>query len=165
MPGAEPSQAKAAPEHARRTRVRYRTPGLKWGTARWGRPLMGGAVGMAIVVTFLAVRGGEPGGDVNPLTGTARGGWNRDEDIVLALVAGGALTAAIAVTFLAEYLRHWTALSVALALGGSLLAIRELGDAGTAASDALLGLTICCAALAGAVLLADAARFRRHRGH
>ena len=165
MSGAGATEATGAPEHARRTRVRYRTLGLNWGAARWGRPLVGGAVGMAIVVTFLAVRGGEPGGDVNPLTGTARGGWNRDEDIVLALVAGGALAAAIAVTFLAEYLRHWTAFSVALMLGGSLLAIRELGDVGTAAGDALLGLTIFYAALAGAVLLADAARFRRRTGY
>ena len=117
MSGAGATEATGAPEHARRTRIRYRTLGLNWGAARWGRPLVGGAVGMAIVVTFLAVRGGEPGGDVNPLTGTARGGWNRDEDIVLALVAGGALAAAIAVTFLAEYLRHWTAFSVALMLG------------------------------------------------
>ena len=47
------------------------------------RPLVGGAVGAAIVVLFLSLRGGPPIEAVNELTGTQRGGWNRLEDVHL----------------------------------------------------------------------------------
>ncbi|MXY79736.1 MAG: hypothetical protein F4Y94_08655, partial [Chloroflexi bacterium] len=94
------------PEHARRERTRYRRPGRAGPAGRWGRPLLGGGVAMAIVVAFLAIRGGEPGEEVNALTGTARGGWNREEDILLALVAGGAAAVGLAAAFLSEYVRH-----------------------------------------------------------
>lgn len=153
------------PEHARRTKTRYVLPGLSWGAARWGRPLVGGGVGMAIVAAFLAIRGGAAGEEVNALTGTARGGWNREEDIVLALVAGGAVTAGIAVTFLAEYVRHWTAIFVAVLLSGTFLALRELRDYDSTTAGALLGLTIGFLALGLAVALFDLARYRRRTGY
>ena len=89
MSSGEPPIA-ARPEHARRTLPRWRTPGLGWQGWRWGRPLISGAVGMAIVVAFLAVRGGPPTDAVDPLTGVQLGGWNRLEDMHLLIVVNGA---------------------------------------------------------------------------
>ena len=155
----------STPEHARRTKTRYPLMGLNWGAARWGRPLVGGGVGAAIVVAFLAIRAGAASEEVNELTGTARGGWNREEDIVLALVAGGAVTAAIAVTFLAEYVRHWTAIFVAALLGGTFLTLRELRDFDATTADVLLGLTIGFLALGLLVALFDLGRYRRRTGY
>lgn len=153
------------PEHARRARTRYRRPGLEGPAGRWGRPLLGGGVAMAIVVAFLAIRGGEPGEEVNALTGTARGGWNREEDIVLALVAGGAAAVGLGVAFLSEYVRHWTAIFVAVLLGATFLALRALGDHDGAAAAVLLGLTIGFLALGLGIALFDAGRYRRRSPH
>lgn len=153
------------PEHARRTRARFRTRGLDWGAARWGRPLLGGGIGMAIVVTFLALRGGDASAEVNALTGTARGGWNREEDILLALVAGGAITVGMGMTFLAEYVRHWTAIFVAALMGSAFLALRELRDFDSTTAGVLLGLTIGCLALGLAIAFLDAGRYRRRTGY
>ncbi|MDE2639179.1 MAG: hypothetical protein OXI03_01205 [Chloroflexota bacterium] len=153
------------PEHARRERTRHRRPGLEGPAGRWGRPLLGGGVAMAIVVAFLAIRGGEPGEEVNALTGTARGGWNREEDIVLALVAGGAAAIGLGVAFLSEYVRHWTAIFVAVLLGATFLALRALGDHDGATAAALLGLTIGFLALGLGIALFDAGRYRRRSPH
>ena len=153
------------PEHARRARTRYRRPGLEGPAGRWGRPLLGGGVAMAIVVAFLAIRGGEPGEEVNALTGTARGGWNREEDIVLALVAGGAAAVGLGAAFLSEYVRHWTAIFVAVLLGATFLALRALGDHEGATAAVLLGLTIGFLALGLGIALFDAGRYRRRSPH
>jgi len=120
---------------------------------------------MAIVVAFLAIRGGAASEEANALTGTARGGWNREEDILLALVAGGAITAGIGVTFLAEYVRHWTAIFVAALMGGTFLALRELRDFDSTTAGVLLGLTIGCLVLGLAAALYDLGRYRRRTGY
>jgi hypothetical protein len=161
----DPSNPAPTPEHARRARTRYGRPSLDGQAGRWGRPLLGSGVAMAIVVAFLAIRGGEPGEEVNALTGTARGGWNREEDIVLALVAGGAATVGIAVAFLSEYVRHWTAIFVAALLAATFLSLRELGDHGAATAAVLLGLTIASLALGLGIALFDARRYRRRSPH
>ena len=153
------------PEHARRSKDRFPQLGLNAGAARWGRPLVGGGVAMAIVVAYLAIRGGDGGEEVNALTDTARGGWNREEDILLAIVAGGAATAGIGVTFLAEYVRHWTAIFLAALFGATFLTLRELRDFDGATSDTLLGLTIGCLVLGLAIALFDAGWFRRRTGY
>jgi len=160
----EPSDS-PLPEHSRRGKARFPQLGLNAGAARWGRPLVGGGVAMAIVVAYLAIRGGDPGEEVNVLTGTARGGWNREEDILLAIVAGGAATVGIGVTFLAEYVRHWTAIFIAGLFATTFLALRELRDFESATSDTLLGLTIACLAAGLAIALFDVARFRRRTGY
>ena len=116
---------------------------------------------MAIVVAFLAIRGGEPGAEVNALTGTARGGWNREEDIVLALVVGGAATVGIAIAFLSESVRHWTGIFVAALLGATFLALRALGDYDATTAAVLLGLTIGFLTLGLGIALFDARRYRR----
>ena len=149
------------PEHARRERTRYGRPNLDDLAGRWGQPLLGGGVAMAIVVAFLAIRGGEPGDEVNALTGTARGGWNREEDIVLALVVGGAATVGIAVAFLSECVRHWTGIFVAALLGATFLALRALGDHDATTAAVLLGLTIGALGLGLGIALFDARRYRR----
>ena len=163
-PDTQPT-APAPPEHARRAQARFPTRGLDWGAARWGRPLLGGGVAMAIVVAFLAIRGGDASEEVNALTGTARGGWNREEDIVLALVAGGAITVGMGLTFLAEYVRHWTPIFVAALLASSFLSLRELRDFDDTTSGLLLGLTIGFLALGLAIALSDAGRYRRRTGY
>ena len=163
------------PEHARRERTRYGRASLDDLAGRWGRPLLGGGVAMAIVVAFLAIRGGEPGDEVNALTGTARGGWNREEDIVLALVVGGAATVGIAIAFLSESVRHWTGIFVAalldrspvVLLGGfaTFLALRALGDYDATTAAVLLGLTIGFLTLGLGIALFDARRYRRRGSH
>ena len=152
------------PEHGRRTLPRWRPDGRRWPVWRVGRPLIGGAAGMAIVVAFLAIRGGEAGGPVDTLTGTQRGGWNRPEDVHLLLVISGAGLAGLALGVLAEYVRHWFALAGLAAAGGTLLALRELASLGPTAADVLLGLVLGCAALAGATMLFDALHSRRRSG-
>ncbi|PZC47717.1 MAG: hypothetical protein DK306_001053 [Chloroflexi bacterium] len=161
----DPDRPTAPSEHDRRQQTRYRQTGFDWLAGRWGRPLLGGGVAMAIVVAFLAIRGGESGEEVNALTGTARGGWNREEDIVLALVVGGAVTAGILVVFLGEFVRHWTAIFVAVLLGASLLALRELRDYDPTTAGILLGLTLGFLALGLAIALFDVGRYRQRSRH
>ncbi len=155
----------AAPEHARRTKTRWRTTGLDWQGWRLGRPLIGGLVGFAVVVVFLAIRSGASTDPIDALTGTQRGGWNRLEDVHLLIVVNAAVGVGIAVTLLAEYVRSWLALWIIATFGAILLAIRELAGTGQTASDILLALVIASAVLALAVALADVARFRHRAGY
>ncbi len=120
---------------------------------------------MAIVVAFLAVRGGPPTDAVDPLTGVQLGGWNRLEDMHLLIVVNGAIVVGLIVGFLAEYVRHWLAIYTTLLLGGVLLAIREFDDHGAAAEDTLLALVIVGASVAAAILVADVVRFRQRAGY
>jgi hypothetical protein len=159
-----PDDTPHIPEHSRRSQVRYSHLGLDAGAARWRCPLVGGGVGIAIVVVFLALRGGDPGPELNELTGTARGGWNREQDILLAIVAGGAATAGIAVSFLAEYVRHWTSIFVLALLGATLLSLRELRAFDNTTAAVLLALTIVFLAAGLGVALFDTGRHRRRTG-
>jgi len=154
-----------APEHARRTRTRWRTDGLGWHGWRWGRPLIGGAVGMAIIVTFLAVRGGTSTEAVDPLTGVQLGGWNRLEDVHLLIVANGAIAVGLIIGFLAEYVRHWLSIYTLLMLGGVLLAVREFDAHGAVAEDTLLALVIVSVVAATAIVVADTVRYRTRAGY
>ena len=131
-------------EHARRQRPRWPTAGLDWHGWRAGRPLIGGLVGLGVVVLFLALRGGDTEAS-DPLTGTARGGWNREADVHLLLMLNVAIAATLVVGLLSEWVRHWLSVYLAAMMGGVFLAIRELGDVGDTAADALLGLTIASA--------------------
>ena len=153
------------PEHARRTKTRWRTTTLDWQGWRLGRPLIGSFVGFAVVVIFLAIRGGVSTEPIDELTGTQRGGWNRLEDVHLLIVVNGAIGVGIAATLLAEYIRSWLAIWIIAMLGAVLLAIRELGDTGQTASDILLALVIVSALLALAVAAYDLFRFRRRAGY
>ncbi|MEE9276942.1 MAG: hypothetical protein V3V06_00850 [Dehalococcoidia bacterium] len=162
---ASPESASPGYEHGRRALPRWRDTRLDWQGWRWGRPFIGGFVGFAIVVVFLAIRGGTPTEPIDELTGTQRGGWNRLEDVHLLIVANGAIGMGLAVGLLAEYVRHWVGIVVIGTLGAALLAIREIGEVGDTASDTLLGLVIFSAALAGAVMLYDAWRYRRRAGY
>ena len=153
------------PEHARRSRTRWRTVGLGWHGWRWGRPLIGGAVGMAIIVTFLAIRGGTSTEPVDPLTGVQLGGWNRLEDVHLLIVANGAVVIGLIVGFVAEYVRHWLSIYTTLMLGGVLLAVREFDAHGAVAEDTLLALVIFSVVTATAIVAADVVRFRTRAGY
>ena len=83
-------------------------PSRSWDTMgpRMLRPLIGGAVGAAIVVLFLAIRGGTAV-ELNELTGTAWGGWSRHADVHLLIVVNAAVVVAIAVNFAAEWIHNW----------------------------------------------------------
>ena len=136
--------------------------------ARWGRsarPLIGGAVGLAVVVGFLALRGGEADEGVNAITGTQRGGWNREEDFHLALVVGGAATAGLMAALVAEWVRRWWALGAAVVAGWLLLLIREAASIDGAGADALLALVFFCVFLAVAAAAYDVVTLRRRTGY
>ena len=152
-------------EHARRTLPNFAPRTLDWQGWRLGRPLVGFAVGFAIVALFLAIRGGASTEGVDELTGTQRGGWNRLEDVHLLIVVNIAIVAAIAVTFLAEWVHRWTEIVLLALVGGTLLAIREITDAGATADDILLGLVIACGGLVGLSVLDDLQRLRRRNGY
>lgn len=129
------------------------------------RPLVGGAVGAAIVVLFLSLRGGAPIEAVDELTGTQRGGWNRLEDVHLLIVVNAAVVVAIAVNFAAEWVHHWLAIALAGSTAGMLLALRQLGDVGDTGAAVLLALAI--ASVAGMVGIAawDVVRVGRRSGY
>lgn len=140
-------------EHARRTLGAAPARSFETIGPRLFRPLVGGAVGAAIVVLFLSLRGGAPIEAVDELTGTQRGGWNRLEDVHLLIVVNAAVVVAIAVNFAAEWVHHWLAVALAGITAGFLIAVRQLGDVGDAGSAALLALAI----LSVAAMLAIAA--------
>ena len=140
-------------EHARRTLGAAPARSFETIGPRLFRPLVGGAVGAAIVVLFLSLRGGAPIEAVDELTGTQRGGWNRLEDVHLLIVVNAAVVVAIAVNFAAEWVHHWLAIALAGITAGFLIAVRQLGDVGDAGSAALLALAI----LSVAAMLAIAA--------
>lgn len=114
------------------------------------RPLVGGAVGAAIVVLFLAIRGGTAV-ELNELTGTAWGGWSRHADVHLLIVVNAAVVVAIAVNFAAEWVRNWIYISIAVVLAAVMIALRQLAEIDGAAGNALLGLIAF--SLAGAVAI------------
>ena len=136
---------------------------VRWG--RSARPLIGGAVGLAVVVGFLALRGGESDEGVDAITGTQRGGWNREEDLHLALVVGGAATAGLMAALVAEWVCRWWAVGAAVVLGGVLLLIREAAGVDGAGGDALLALVFSCAFLAVAAAAYDVVTLRRRTGY
>ena len=152
-------------EHDRRSRVRWRTTGLGWHGWRWGRPLIGGVVGTAIIIAFLAIRGGTSADPIDPLNDVRLGGWSRLEDVHLLIVVNGAIVAGLLVGFLAEYVRHWLSIYMALMLGGTLLAVREFDAHGTVAEDTLLALVIASVVLAAAIGAADIVRTRTRAGY
>ena len=84
---------------------------------------------------------------------------------MLALVVGGAMTAGLAVMVLAEFVRHWSAIFVALLLGGSFLALRELRDYDATTADVMLALAIAGLALGFAIALFDLGRYRQRSGY
>ena len=129
------------------------------------RPLVGGAVGAAIVVLFLSLRGGAPIEAVDELTGTQRGGWNRLEDVHLLIVVNAAVVVAIAVNFAAEWVHHWLAIALAASAAGVLLALRQLGDVGDTGSAVLLALSIASVAAIVAVAAWDVVRVARRSGY
>ena len=120
---------------------------------------------MAIIVGFLAGRGGDPSGPFDAITGTQRGGWNRHEDFHLALVVAGAAAAAVMVTLVTEWVRRWWWVAAAVVAGGVCLLIRETASVDGAGGGALLALVFFCLCLAGAVAVTDLLRVRRRREH
>ena len=129
------------------------------------RPLVGGAVGAAIVVLFLSLRGGAPIEAVDELTGTQRGGWNRLEDVHLLIVVNAAVVVAIAVNFAAEWVHHWLAIALAGSTAGMLLALRQLGDVGDSGAAVLLALAVASAAGMVAIAAWDVVRVGRRSGY
>ncbi len=103
------------------------------------RPLVGGAVGAAIVVLFLAIRGGTAV-ELNELTGTAWGGWSRHADVHLLIVLNAAMVVAIAVNFAAEWVHNWLYIGLSVVMAGVLVALRQLADVDGAGGNILLGL-------------------------
>lgn len=103
------------------------------------RPLVGGAVGAAIVVLFLAIRGGTAV-ELNELTGTAWGGWSRHADVHLLIVVNAAVVVAIAVNFAAEWIHNWIYISLAVVSAGVMIALRQLAEIEGAGGNILLGL-------------------------
>lgn len=145
-------------EHARRTLGAAPARSFETIGPRLFRPLVGGAVGAAIVVLFLSLRGGAPIEAVDELTGTQRGGWNRLEDVHLLIVVNAAVVVAIAVNFAAEWVHHWLAIALAGITAGFLIAVRQLGDVGDAGSAALLALAILSVAAMLAIVAWDIIR-------
>lgn len=137
---------------------------LPWQFWKIARPLVGGLAGMAIVIAFLALRGGEPG-EVDPLTGTERGGWSRPEDVHLLITVIGAATVGLLVTLLGEWVRHWGWILRILAVGGVLLIVREGADIDGAGAEALLSLIFLAVFLAVAVALYDLKTVHRRSGY
>ncbi len=129
------------------------------------RPLIGGAVGMAIVVAFLALRGGESTEPVDALTGTQRGGWNRPEDVHVLITVSGATAVGMLAGLAAEYLHRWWRALAVVAVGGVLLIVREGADVGGAGGEALLALVFLCVFLLAVVVAYDIVTLRRRGGY
>lgn len=128
------------------------------------RPLVGGAVGAAIVVLFLAIRGGTAV-ELNELTGTAWGGWSRHADVHLLIVVNVAVVVAIAVNFAAEWIHNWLYIGLCVTSAGVMIAMRQLADIGGAGGNVLLGL-IAFFLLAGVALAAwDVRSIGRRSGY
>ena len=154
-----------AREHARRQLGAAPVRAFETIGPRLFRPLAGGAVGAAIVVLFLSLRGGAPIEAVDELTGTQRGGWNRLEDVHLLIVVNAAVVVAIAVNFAAEWIHHWLAVALAGLTAGILLAVRQLGDVGGTGSAVLLVLIIISVAAIAAIAAWDVLRVGRRSGY
>lgn len=142
-------------EHSRRQLGAGPITAFERNAPRILRPLAGGAVGASIVVLFLALRGGPPMDEIDALTGTQRGGWNRLEDVHLLLVVNFAVVAAIAANFLAEWIHRWLEIGVVASIAGILIAVRQLGDLGDGGRVALLALSIISVAAVAAIAAYD----------
>ena len=129
------------------------------------RPLIGGAVGMAIVVAFLALRGGESTEPADALTGTQRGGWNRPEDVHVLITVSGATAVGMLAGLAAEYLHRWWRALAVVAVGGVLLIVREGADVSGAGGEALLALVFLCVFLLAVVVAYDIVTLRRRGGY
>ncbi|MDE2965979.1 MAG: hypothetical protein OXS30_00635 [Chloroflexota bacterium] len=128
------------------------------------RPLIGGAVGAAIVVLFLAIRGGTAV-ELNELTGTAWGGWSRHADVHLLIVVNAAVVVAIAVNFAAEWIHNWIYIALAVVSAGVLIALRQLAEIEGAGGNIMLGL-IAFFLLAGVAIAAwDVRSIGRRSGY
>ena len=128
------------------------------------RPLVGGAVGAAIVVLFLAIRGGTAA-ELNELTGTAWGGWSRHADVHLLIVVNLAVGVAIAVNFAAEWIHHWLYISLMVVSAAVLIALRQLAEIEGVGGNILLGL-IALFLFAGVVIAAwDVRSIGRRSGY
>ena len=103
------------------------------------RPLIGGAVGAAIVVLFLAIRGGTAV-ELNELTGTAWGGWSRHADVHLLIVVNAAVVVAIAVNFAVEWIHNWMNIALCVISAAVLIALRQLAQIEGGGGNILLGL-------------------------
>ena len=142
-------------EHSRRRLGAGPITAFERNAPRILRPLAGGAVGASIVVLFLALRGGPPMDEIDALTGTQRGGWNRLEDVHLLLVVNFAVVAAIAANFLAEWVHRWLEIGIAASIAGILIAVRQLGDLGDGGRTALLALSIISVVAVAAIAAYD----------
>ena len=152
-------------EHARRRLGAAPVRSFEEMGPRLFRPLVGGAVGAAIVVLFLSLRGGAPIEAVDELTGTQRGGWNRLEDVHLLIVVNAAVVVAIAVNFAAEWVHHWLAIALAGMTAGFLIAVRQLGDVGDTGSAVLLALSIVSVAAMLGIAAWDVVRVGHRSGY
>ena len=152
-------------EHSRRRLGAPPIAAFERNAPRILRPLAGGAVGASIIVLFLALRGGPPTDEIDALTGTQRGGWNRLEDVHLLIVTNAAVAAAIAANFLAEWIHRWLEISIAAAIAGVLIALRQLGDLGDGGRAALLALSIISVASVAAIAAYDIRTRNRRAGY
>ena len=128
------------------------------------RPFAGGLVGAAIIVLFLALRGGVPS-EVNELTGTAFGGWSRHADVHLLIVVNAAIGAAIAVNFVVEWIHHWFLVALGLMAAGILIAIRQLAGLDGVGGAVMLALIIVSLLYVAAVVTYDVTRVGRRSGY
>ncbi len=128
------------------------------------RPLVGGAVGAAIVVLFLAIRGGTAV-ELNELTGTAWGGWSRHADVHLLIVVNVAVGVAIAVNFAAEWIRNWLYIGLSVVTAGVLIALRQLAEIDGAGGNVLLGLIAFFLALGVLIVAWDVRTLGRRSGY
>ena len=152
-------------EHSRRRLGAGPITALERNAPRILRPLAGGAVGASIIVLFLALRGGPPTDEIDALTGTQRGGWNRLEDVHLLIVVNAAVVAAIAANFLAEWIHRWLEIGIAASIAGVLIALRQLGDLGDGGRAALLALSIISVASVAAIAAYDIRTRNRRAGY
>ena len=141
-------------------------PSRAWDTMgpRMLRPLIGGAVGAASVVLFLAIRGGTAV-ELNELTGTAWGGWSRHADVHLLIVVNAAVAVAIAVNFAAEWIHNWIYISLAVVSAGVMIALRQLAGIDGAGGNILLGLIAFFLLLGVAIAAWDVRAIGRRSGY
>lgn len=131
---------------------------------RMFRPLVGGFVGGAIIVLFLALRGGTAV-ELNDLTGTAWGGWSRHADVHLLIVVNLAVGVAIAVNFAAEWVRNWLYIGLAVSAAAIMVAMRQLADIGGAGGVVLLALIALSLAAAVGIAAWDVRSVGRRSGY
>ena len=141
-------------------------PSRNWDVVgpRMLRPLVGGAVGAAIIVLFLAIRGGTAV-ELNELTGTAWGGWSRHADVHLLIVVNVAMVVAVAVNFAAEWIHNWIYISIVVVIAGMMIALRQLAEIDGAGGSALLGLIAFSLLCAVAIVAWDVRSVGRRSGY